>query len=158
MIFSLARRRANGAPNTDFNAMVSEGNLAFMMASKNFNASNDIKFSTYLFRCADNAMKGLLREERKQQFADYEIEPSAPSQPEREVAFKQWISMLSKESQFIISVVWDTPSDIIQWAREESYCPKVTIKLITKHLRKLGWKWDLIRACYKEIRWALKSF
>ena len=166
MIYSLAHRKTNANPYTDFNAMVSEGNLAFVIAAQKFNAGNDVKFSTYLWRCADNAMNTLAAKEAKRKSTEvnsHDVEfdsfPTAvDANPEREIAFKQWITALSGESQFVIGTVWNTPADIIQWAREENYCPRITIKLITRHLRLLGWKWAIIRSCYREIRMALKSF
>ena len=164
LIFKLAHkwnRKSNG--RIEFDELVAEGNLAFCIASQKFNPGRGIKFSTYLYAVTNNAMCDIIiSNNRKIQFEkqDEEIDkfclPDSQT-PEMQAQLKQWIENLSKESQFLINLVWETPREIVQWAQAETYHPKNSQKYLTRYLRDLGWKWDDIRFCFKEIKQALKE-
>ena len=69
---------------------------------------------------------------------------------EKSLILREWIGALSEESRFIIDVVLDTPSVLLQWALEDKK-PKMTKKLIQKYLRSIGWSWSNIWDSFQEI-------
>jgi len=147
----------------EFEDLVAEGNLAFCIADQQFNPNKGTRFSTYLYTVASNAMCDIaLGDWRKKQFEiqDEEINslPLPHSQtPEMQTRLKQWVEALSKESQFLINLVWETPAEIVQWAQEETYYPRNTQQRLERHLKNLNWKWSDIHGCFQEIKEALKE-
>lgn len=164
MILKLAhhwKNRCNG--NIEFEELVAKGNLAFCIADKEFKPGNGAKFSTYLYSVASNTMcDAATGNGRKMKFElpddeIEEIELPFSQTPEMNFRLKNWVENLSKESQFLIGLVWETPAEIVQWAREETYNPKNSQKQLTRYLRMMNWKWDDIRSCFQEIKNALKG-
>jgi len=152
--------------NVEFEELVAEGNLAFCIADQKFNPNKKIQFSTYLYTVVNNAMCDFSKSNgHKRKFETLAEEVSnfhlfsipRSESPESMTRFKQWIGNLSKESQFLINLVFETPAEIVQWAREETYHPKNTQKNLTRYLRSSNWKWDDIRFCFQEIKQELKE-
>jgi len=83
---------------------------------------------------------------------------SHPSErPDRALIFKEWFLNLSNESRFILGICWETPLDIVNWARRETHTPKNSKKFIERYLRKLGWEWEVIWSCFREIKTEIKN-
>ena len=154
-------RQGNG--RIEFEELVAEGNLAFCIADQEFRSNNKTKFSTYLYTVASNAMCDLaMGNWRKRRFEssieEIDVLTLPDSQtPETQTRLKQWAESLSKESQFLIKLVWETPREIVQWAQEETYHPKNTQDRLARYLRGLNWKWNDIQFCFQEIKEALKE-
>ncbi len=163
LIYSLAHRweSQDFEGSIDFDELVSIGNEAFVVATHNFDPNNGAKFSTYLYWRVNNAMSNAVTKANKRVKAETKIPVglsiNGNTSPEHMAILKSWVESLSHESQFIIHTVWNTPADIVQWAREENYNPKTTLKLIARYLRGWGWTWPVIRRSFKEIRAGLKS-
>ena len=159
LIYKLAHRWES--QNMGFDELISIGNEAFVIATHDFNPNNGAKFSTYLHWKVNNAMNEATAKANERAKAETEItiEPSTNgnASPERTAILRSWVESLSHESQFIVHTVWNTPADIVQWAMEENYNPKATLKLITRYLRGWGWTWPVIRRSFKEIRSELKN-
>lgn len=162
MIFKLAHKWANRS-YVEFEEFVSTGNLALCVAHKNFNADRGAKFSSYAYACINNAMNDAAmkayRISNTETFAetDNDFVCSHFESPEKRVALKQWFDNLSKESRFIIGIIFETPMEIINMARRESYAPKNTMDRTYRHLRNQGWKHKDISDCFAEIKGALRE-
>ena len=164
MILKLAHIWTNkGNGRIEFEELVAEGNLAFCIADQKFRPDNGNQFSTYLYTVASNAMCDLaMGNWRKMQFEspseEIDVLPLPDFQtPETQTRLKQWTESLSKESQFLIKLVWETPGEIVQWAQEETYHPRNTQDRLARYLRGLNWKWADIQFCFQEIKEALKE-
>ena len=149
------------SPSVCFDDLLSTGNETFVIASQKFNPNNGNKFSTYLYSAVSNAMNDLATEAISKSQIETEIptglSTNSGTSPEHMAIFKSWVDGLSSEAQFILDTVWNTPIEIVQWAREESYNPKTTLKLVSRYLRDLGWTWAIIREGFLEIREQLKN-
>jgi RNA polymerase sigma factor (sigma-70 family) len=155
LIFKLAHKW--NRPEIEFDELVSEGNMAFMVAQQKFDPGRGIKFSTYLYRVVENAMCDYVNGMKGPPDELTEFEPDRKASPERYAILKSWIASLSNDSQFILRTVWETPTEIVQWAQEELYNPQNNIKYISRYLRAKGWKWETIWASIREIREAVKK-
>ena len=162
IIYRLAHKWKLSDTVVDFQELVSVGNEEFITATKEFNPNKGTKFTTYLWQVIDNAMNDVVKKATKemQNKIEFTSEPSinGNSSPERMAMLKSWVESLSQEGQFIVNTVWNTPAEIVQWAREESYNPKVTMKLLSRYLRGQGWAWKVVRRGFKEVQEGLKNF
>ena len=148
--------------DVDFDDLIGEGNLAFAEAQRKFEPDRGVKFSTYLYQAVNNKMNTFVTSSsaivQKEDPINEEDFRGNRISPERYSILKQWAGTLSKESQFILKIVLiETPVEIIEWTKKEVYFPRMNIKYITRYLRGLGWKWDTIRNCLREIRTAVKE-
>jgi len=164
MILKLAHIWTNKSNRiVEFEDFVAEGNLAFCIADQEFRPNKGFQFSTYLYHIASNAMCDLATGNWRQTHFESSTEeidilhlPDSQT-PEAQTQLKQWVESLSKESQFLIKLVWETPSEIVQWAQEETYHPKNTQDRLARYLRALNWKWTDIQFCFQEIKEALRE-
>lgn len=165
MIYKLAWKWSSR--DVHWEDLLSEGNEAFMIAARSFDPNNGTGFGTYLYRIVDNAMhdfavRGVVFGERKivhpKTESDVELLiTNGGINPERYAILKDWLENLSKESQLIIRTVWETPGDIVEWAREETHNPKNSRKYLTRYLRELGWNFLMVENCFQEIKEGLKE-
>ena len=156
------------SPTVNFHDLVSEGNEVFVVAVSKFNHNNGTKFNTYLYKALNNAMcdfavKGICYGEKKRpviKAEDVEIKKISTHKsisPERYAILKDWMENLSQEAQYILTLIWETPVEIVEMAREETHCPKNSMKYLRRYLRDRDWSWLAIDHCFKEIKTALKN-
>jgi len=78
----------------------------------------------------------------------------APS-PERTFLFREMLARLSKEAQEVVSIVFDTPSELIEMTMGRE--PGINKNNLTKYLRTQGWKYPAIKNAFSQIISGLKE-
>ena len=169
LIFKLAHKWQNRFSSTDFDDLVSEGNVAYCIAVKKFDPTRGVKFVTYLYPLINNRMHDFVSADQKVIAAElpdgwdergfpYDTHESPEYEsPYKRATFKEWLERLSGEACFVLGLVFETPLEIIEMARTEVNMPKNTKTRIAQHLRNEGWKWITINGCFDEIKMALKK-
>jgi len=136
----------------DSDEFISEANEEFVLSSGRFDETRGVKFSTYLYKNVNLRCKTLWikRMKNSNRFVCVDEKTSGTETIEKQIRVKEWSKTLSKESQFIIGIIFETPRAIIDLSLKNNK-PKLTKKLIQEYLRSVGWNWKDIRSSFKEI-------
>ena len=144
----------------EFEDLVGIGNLAFVIASQKYNVNKKVKFSTFLYRCVENALLNTVKAKqfyytKKENFIfvnkktireNVGIDNLEDDKNHYRVMI--WARGLSKESQFVLNLIWKTPGKIGK---------NVTKTTIKKYLISQGWEHPMVYSCYNEIKRGLKD-
>lgn len=136
----------------DLETLIAEANVAFVECQNNYNPQQG-KFSTLLWHAIGNKFKNLIayRYQNRHDGTEVELENLAlsnPSMQEKKCIFKSTLLSLSKEAQQIISIVLETPVDLLAMIPK----PRLSKHQLTKYLRFKGWKIPAIHKAYIEIK------
>lgn len=146
-----AREYQRRAPHISLEEFESECNETFVRCMNSYDPKKSASFTTYLNRALRNSLElflvyFVLDWEELQEYIKEE-------RKETDVDFPLWISNLSRKSQDVISVIFNTdPDKITNKFRDD----KISKNTLTKYLRKLNWKYTDIYHCFDEIKLALE--
>ena len=167
MIHKLANSHSSNL--TEKEELTEVGQLAFVKATKIYDESKGA-FSTLLWRTASCAMIDHLRKENRHKNLDsYEqlhehpvygdsnygyTSPKLPvrfaTDPSKIFELSETMSQLSKESQAVLRVVFDSHEEIFQ--ETKSLAPKYLRGALTRILRKKNFTWKHITDSMEEIK------
>lgn len=136
----------------DFETLTAEANIAFAECQHDNNPKRG-KFSTLLWHAIESRFKNLLKRNHQNRYDGIEVELeemalSTPCKQERRCILADIINNLSKEGKEIVSVVLETPADLLQMIPK----PRLSKHQLTKYLRLKGWKIPAITKAFAEIR------
>ena len=140
-------------PHIGYNEFYSHANLTFMLCLRNsFNTSYNIKFNSYFSQKLEKeVLRFVIRESR------YEILPSIIEEnlvwESGEQKFSDWIDDLNEKSREIIKHIFSAPLRSVTNNKK-----RITIRSLTKYLRKKGWTALEIRHHVKDIKDKLGEF
>lgn len=157
MIYKFAHKYENYG--LEFEDLVSEGYIVFYESLKTFDKTQG-KFSTYLYWNLRGRFGVILRNKTDESMTkelDENIFDNRLPNPDQTIIFKEAMSKLSYEAQFIVGVVWDTPATLLKWCVEEMYSPKLTMRRIKRFLLMQNWKHTTINDGFKEIQQTFKK-
>jgi hypothetical protein len=151
----------------DYDDLLSMAHEIFVDACSKYEHNRGAKFSTYLYMRLNSRFDQLrLKQETKKrkdravpdQYID--LYGSTRYQPERQTRFKQMIASLSTEAVQVVSIVLNTPHELIEMARgvaaRKDIC-HVNKTLLSRYLLKRGWKVSDIDRVFAEIRLGLNG-
>lgn len=154
LIYKFAHRYENYG--LEFEDLVSEGYIVFYESLNTYDAKQG-KFSTHLYWSLRGKFGIMLRNKTETKELDANVFDDRLPNPDKTIIFKEAMSKLSYEAQFIVDIVWDTPATLLTWCVEEMYSPKLTMRRIKRYLLKQNWKHTTINDGFKEIQQILKN-
>lgn len=137
----------------DFEELVSEGNIAFCNAKKNFNPNKNIKFCTYLYCCLKNQMKDFV--DKQNNHCDFNEIKFYLEDKNSQFQIKLFEN-LSDSSKIIVKTIINPPEEIIKWAQNDKWPKKRDGKKhLSRYFREKGWKFQDIWNSFNEIQTVL---
>lgn len=154
LIYKFAHKYENYG--LEFESLVSEGYIVFYESIKTYDETKG-KFSTHFYWNLRGRLGIILRNKTEYKELDLNLADGCLPNANRTTIFKDTISKLSSEAQFIIDIVWNTPVELATWCIEELNAPKLTMRRIKRFLLLRGWKHTTINDGFKEIQQTLKK-
>lgn len=173
MVFLLAHKYCPVKNQDDplFQEYVSVGQEAFVKATKKYDPSKGIAFSTFLYRVVSNNMMDYYEKEKKHYghvpyelimdlrnkydyFADMEPVDSRYA-PHSRVEFRDSIESLGDEAKAVARIIFESPGELLQSTK--SMAPKYLTGALNRLLRKKGFKWSEMEIGKNEIKAALQE-
>lgn len=145
-------------PGLEFDDLFSEACIAYLQGVVYYNPEKG-KFSTFMWRVVDNALRDLIsseRERKNREIFPHKSHYNYVSKEDPEVfltAKEQWeefLSGLSPESRMICDMVVSNPEPYLPID-----LPKKCRGAIARALRDKGWAWAPIWKSFREIKEAL---
>ena len=151
----------------DYDDLLSMAHEVFVDACSKYEDNRGAKFSTYLYMRLNSRFNQLrikqeTRNRKGRAMPDQYIDlyGSTRYQPERQIRFKQMLASLSAEAVQVVSIVLNTPAELIELARgvasRKDIC-HINKTLLSKYLRGRGWKVSAIDRVFAEIRAGLNG-
>ena len=155
------------ATGMDDGDLLSEAHEIFVDACSKYVDNRDAKFSTYLYMRLNSRFDQLrIKQETKKRKRRVDTTQwidlywTTRYQPERQTRFKQMLASLSAEAMQVVSIVLNTPTELIEMARgvasRKDIC-HVNKSLLSKYLQRRGWKVSAIDRVFAEIRVGLNG-
>lgn len=144
--------RWNRKLNLDVDTLVAEACVIFAEILNDFDEKKS-KFSTLLYIAINNRFKNIMKEQRRFKnqgiSVEYLEELHAPvGNFENDYIFKNLIDSLSEEAKKIISIVFNTPADLLKILPQ----PMLSLSQLTQYLVNTGWERAVISKSINEIR------
>ena len=144
----------------EIDELMSEGYITFDRCTERWDVNQGC-FSTYLYTSVTGRFNRMLtarvkdhrfKTESTEPCKDYATTDGQPT-PEWTTVFISSLQELSTDAQFLVKVIWDTPTELYTWIIEEKTRPMITIKLLKRYLNKIKlWPYSRIERCFDEIR------
>lgn len=143
----------------EFEDLMGVANEAYVFASRSFDKSREINFSTFLYTHVKNDLINAVIKNHRRWCERTEMESinlagNVSYSPETRVCFLSHLRSLSNEAQEVLKMVLSSPSDLLKEAG--SLAPKKIRGTIYKKLLKQKWPVKKIFKTFREIKEALK--
>ena len=149
MIYNLAHRfhRTTGI---ELDELIGCGNLKFMDCQNNYDPML-ASFSTYLTIQIKGMFLEMARKRSNYPYFVPEVEIVNEPIAEETLFFKEIISELSDDAKEVISIVFNTPLELVAMVLDLDQPRGLNKSQISKFLRKQGWPFCKIEQTFKEI-------
>jgi DNA-directed RNA polymerase specialized sigma24 family protein len=127
--------------------LIAEGNYQYCLCLMRFDPNKKTKFGTFFYECLFNRFMNLQRD-RSRKGITVDVDLLAENVVERNMIFKDSLTNLSENAKEIVKVIFETPDDFYQAAKEEI---QVNKRMITDYLISRGWKFQTIWDGFSEI-------
>ena len=111
------------APNNcyDYDDLVSECFLAFVRADRSYQADKQVKFITYLWKCVQHSLIGLLQKSHNETMLLLDDDAEIEQKNERRKARAEEIfsQQLSSRADRLVRMVVDPTDEFIRWEQEQ---------------------------------------
>lgn len=143
----------------DFDELMSIANEHYARALRNHDISREEKFSTLLYNYVKNGIMNELKKERMRHRThvgnfDWDFGSTAHD-PERRVCFVDHLKSLSDETQEVLAIVLNSPTDLLKELGSIT-TPKNFRGELRRKLLKENWPHRKIWRTFKELKEALK--
>jgi hypothetical protein len=134
--------------------LVGAGHIAFMKAKASYNPDKS-KFSTHLYNKMVGEISNLKKQPRNNELTEASSTYGSENSMIREIDFKNsMLRSIGKEGKFIISLIFNSPQEIVDWTASTI---KPTMKSIKNYLVGIGWSDRKVRRAFVKIQTALKE-
>ena len=148
---------------TEWDDLVSEGNLILCQCIERFKPELGVHFSVYLRSCLEKGLreyrnKGFRRWVREDTFTDEVDAPFTYDLSYWSVVLDEAIDSMSEPAQQCIKLVVDPPEELLNYrtrACDSRWGRKITRHTIRKYLLAKGWYGCQITSAFKEIQTTL---